>query len=108
MTLSASSAVAEGYADHHMTQLFTARPCGEVVSTIDWLNTAEPPNLLDEASTQKFIEGAGMAGMAWGVLLGIDLERGGLHTSGQTTLERLRTACIASPDQTAKAILDNL
>jgi hypothetical protein len=43
-----------------MTQLFTARPCGEVVSTIDWLNTAEPPNLLDEASTQKFIEGAGI------------------------------------------------
>lgn len=106
LALCASPAVADGYSDHSAVQMFTISPCGDVVAAIDWTETAVPEAIIFERGLSGLTQDIALSGMAWGMLLGIDVERGGLHTPEQTTLERLREACAANPDQTAKAILD--
>lgn len=108
LALCASPAVADGYSDHSAVQMFTDGLCRDVVAAIDWTETAVPEAIILERGLNGLTQDIALSGMAWGMLLGIDLERGGLHTPGQTTLERLREACAANPDQTAKAILDAL
>lgn len=107
LALCASPAVADGYSDLKGVQMFTDGPCGDVVAAIDWADTAAPEAIILERGLSGLSQDIALSGMAWGVLLGIDLERGGLHTPEQTTLERLREACAESPEKPAKAILDN-
>ena len=111
LALLCGPASAAGYDDHRGVLLFTEAPCTAVLEAID----ATPPDW--PSDTQQFFYGTApywdemgrifaAQGMTWGFILGYDTAMGGLHADGETTLERLRLACEAAPDETAKSILD--
>lgn len=80
------------YSEHEGVTLFTERPCTEAIAVID--------------DPGKDIPSLARMGAAWGWLLGYDTARGGLHSEGKTTLQRLRIACAAEPTATALEILE--
>ena len=109
----ASPAASDGYAAHNGVTLFTENLCSDVIALID----SDGPDAPDELGMvvdglRSYVEdlSAHMAqkGMAWGFILGYDTAKGGLHTTDQTTLERLRETCDATPERTAMDILQSL
>lgn len=107
LTLCASPALAEGYENHGGVQLFS-EPCANALEQIDWINTVDADGYVLTYGVHGMARAAAASAMAWGFVLGYDARAGGLHTSEQTTLERLREGCAANPDMSAKAILDAL
>ena len=82
---------AADYSDHSGVQLFTKKPCTAAMAAIDYDGQA--------------IMAVAEQGMSWGFLLGFDAALGGLAGDHETTLQRLRTACAASPDTPAADLL---
>lgn len=103
IALLGSSASAESYENHEAIVAFSSQPCAEFVQIIDGQKLAGSV-LSDtpEETMRRITE----RGMMWGVLLGYDARAGGLHSSDQTTLERLRDACKADPNRPARLLLD--
>lgn len=82
---------AADYSDHPGVKLFTEKPCRAAMAAMDYDGQA--------------IMAVAEQGMAWGFLLGFDTASAGLAGDHETTLQRLRIACAASPETPAADLL---
>lgn len=98
--LLAGPAFGQSYEDHERLVIFTQEPCGAVIAAVD----GDGFDL--NAGMEEITEMVAAMGATWGIILGYDTAKGGLHSENQTTLERLRDECAANPEKTAQEILD--